>query len=302
MSLFEGLGVLDEYHSEAASAVQTAVYPILFGRGLNDDNYYLDLSKFTDVELQVAYSPSIAATAFATGTFTSTVLGLMTLDGPPGSYHGTLVTRIIENFTSAASGDKVVKPPRNWPIRFLGTRCYEVAIADGTDITTVKLQLNNGAINPVSMKWLELAALNYALRPVDVHKSSIIYRENDDTVATYQSAIRAAITQQITATSAANDTFENLSIDAIAGDRLTLDLLQADVTAGAETYLAFASDVSFWLNVHSQGIPFTVWFPMFDKDNGDYFDSTLWDEIEVILTQGAAGGDVDVICQEVQAF
>ena len=52
------------------SIAQEVSYLVPFGRDIGDPELSLDLSRYQRVELQVTFSPTIAATAFTTGTFT----------------------------------------------------------------------------------------------------------------------------------------------------------------------------------------------------------------------------------------
>src|SRR5574341_473828 len=53
---------------ERPAAVQRLTLPIPFGRFYGDRELCLPLSSFRDIELRMQYSPTIAATGFATGT------------------------------------------------------------------------------------------------------------------------------------------------------------------------------------------------------------------------------------------
>lgn len=293
---------IEQYHSEAAAAEQIASYPLFFGRDWFDPEFYLDLTRFNDVELQIRYSPTIAATSYATGTFKSTVLGLMTLDGQPGPYQGTLVSRIIENFTTAASGDKTIELPQRWPYRALLVRCYEAAIEDGVDITNVEFSLNNAERTPVNLSWSELHRLNMSLRPCFAERSGWFFRADTDTVDTLISRLRDVVVSAQVAENTAQ-------VTTIAGDRLTLKVnaqaTQAVDEGGAATYTIHAdqaTDGAIRYRVLGEGLPYTVFVPLNAIDGPPYFDSNSWDEVELVLTQGAAGGDTDVILQEVQRF
>jgi hypothetical protein len=291
---------LHEVHDEQGGNDQSIALPIMFGRDWFDPNHYLDLSRFNDIEVQIKYSPTIAATSFATGTFTTTLLGLMTMGGTPGQYAGTFVSRILENFTSAASGTDIVEPPQRHPWRFLGVRCYEAAIADGVDLTNVQFDENDEARVPLNLSWDELHQLNYSLRPVTPAKSGILHRQDTDTVATQLSRITEAFVEHQTAEYLAQ-------VTGIAGDTLTLKVndqsTQAVDEGGAATYTVhadYATDAPIRYRVKGKGLPFTVYVPLFHDDKAPYYDPTRWDQVKLSLENGAAGGDVDVILQEVQ--
>jgi len=302
LSLLDADANLVETHDEQASVVQKAQYPIMFGRGLFDPDFYLPLKDGQDIELQIKYSPTIAATAYATGTFKTTVLGLMTLGGNPGSYNGTVVSRIIENFTTAASGVKEVTPSQRHLWRRLLVRCYEAGIADGVDVTNVQLDLNDEERVPVNLSWNELHAYNMLRHPVMVNKKATIFWQDADTVPTLLSRIKAVNLAPVTTDAPATDVFYRVKADSIAGDTVTLCASVATIAAGSEVLAADTTDRAIWAEFISEGLPFMVEVPINMKDEPPYFDSRAWDEVKISLTQSAAGGDTDVILQEVQTL
>lgn len=293
---------LEETRDEQAAAVQKAVYPLLFGRKLYDPNHYLPLSPNDDIEVQIEYSPTISATTFATGTFKSTVLGLMTMDGRPGNYEGTLITRIIKNFTSAASGVEEVKPGQRYPWRKMFVRCYEAGLADGSNLTNVELELNDGARSPVNLGWGELHHLNMALNPVWVHKMGTLFWQDADTIPTLLSRIRAVNLEAVTTDAVATDGWYRVKPDSWTGDTVTICASVGDIVAGSEALTADATDRAIFAEIVSEGLPFTVEVPLNVEDRAPYFNSKAYDEIKLLLTQGNAGGDCDVVLQEVAAL
>lgn len=293
---------LVETHDEQASAVQKAEYPILFGRALFDEEMYLPLADGQDIELQVKYSPSIAVSGFAAGTFKTTVLGLMTLGGNPGNYQGTITSRIIENFTTAASGVKEITPAQRHRWRRLLVRCYEAAIEDGVDITNVQFDLNDEERVPLNLSWNELHGYNMLTAPVYTRQKSVRFRADADTVSVLVSRIKAATISHATADDITNDVAYLAKIEAIAGDRLTIGMSAGDFTAASEDLTADTTDRALRLEVVGEGLPYTVEVPINARDEPPFFDSRQWDEAKVSLTQSAADGDTDVILQEVQTL
>lgn len=301
LNLFNTGEGLEETHDESGGNDQSVALPLMFGRNWYDPNLYLPLDRFNDIEVQIKYSPTIGAAAFATGTFTTTMLGLMTMDGQPGQYQGTLVSRILENFTSAASGTAIVEPPQRHPWRFLGIRCYEPGIADGVDITNVQFDLNDEARVPLNLSWARLHQLNYSLYPVNARKAGVLHRQDGDTFATQISRIVEGW--------AIHEVAEHsVQITGFAGDTGTLKVneqaTQAVDEGGAASYTIhtdYATDGAIRYAVEGRGLPFTVYIPLSHGDiPGDYFDPTRWDQVKLSLEQSAAGGGVDIVLQEVQ--
>ena len=288
-----------EIANEAGGATQMAMYPILFGRDIFDPNYWLPCSKFADLELKIQYSPSISATAFATGTTTFTVVGLMTMGGDPGAYKGTLKTSTVYSFTTAASGDEVIDLPKRNLYRRILVSCYEAGVADGTDITHVKLDVNNGERVYIDMDWDDLKELNHALFPLFPERNIHLFRSDTDTVDTRIAPIQTALLTVYEDVDITNDTFILDRIDTVAGDRVTINSSQADITSGSEDLTAYTTDHDMFLRVVGRGLPNAVVIPFDVVSPEGWFDSSAWDQVQLTLTQGGAGGAARVILQEV---
>ncbi|MHC4397646.1 MAG: hypothetical protein ACYS1A_18540, partial [Planctomycetota bacterium] len=68
--------------TEAAAGVQKEMAIIHFGRFLNDPDYYIDPTKFDNLQLQLVHALTVSATAgFATGTGKYTVIAHIMEDG-----------------------------------------------------------------------------------------------------------------------------------------------------------------------------------------------------------------------------
>jgi len=290
---------ISEKIDEAGGAVMMAIYPILFGRTEWDENFWLPCSKFTDLELRIKYSPTIAATAWATGTVTITVIALMTMGGDPGQYMGTLRKTTIYDFTTVASGDEVIDLPRRLLYRRGLIYCYEAGVEDGTDITKVKLSLNNDERIPLNMDWVDLQEWNRKLFNVHPYVLMKLYRTDADTVNT-----KLARITNVQLTPLDDDILALL--EGITGDALTLGVIdqaeQAVDEGGTGTYTIHAretADHNILLYAEGLGLPYAVVIP-FDYLNGDqFFDPTKFDMVQLILTQGGAGGDAKVSLEEV---
>lgn len=293
---------IPEIIDERGGATQEAVYPIFFGPGWFDPNHYLPLDAFDDLELQIEFSPTIDAASFATGTFDHEVLGLMSMDGPAGAYEGTLRSRIIKNFTTAASGDEEVEPAQSNPWHSLLVRCYEAGIADGVDLTNVKFDANDGVITFLDLSWDALVDLNKAQLPLNLVRKLILDQTDADTTNVDQSRILSVQCNDLEA-----DVLT--TVETIAGDQLTIQQTdqssQAVDEGGAATYTIHAAetaDNAFEALIHSEQIPFTVFLPLDQLVDGELLDSKAYDNLKLTLTQGAAGGDTDVVLVEVAQY
>lgn len=287
--------------SEDPADTQFVHLLVPFGRVLADPQFALDLSKFSDVELRLQYSPTIAAGGFATGTGVLDVDAWMYMDGPlPLGHAGFFRTTEVFSFTSAASGEERVELPRRFPYRRLMVRAAEAGIEDGTDITEVELDINSGARIQFSGRWLHLQEENAHWLDLVPIIDQILFLSNDDTADLLMTRIQnvdLAVTQ---AADVAGDRSYHARVDAIAGNRITIDAYVLDVTAGAEDLLVDAVDRRVRVRAQGISVPYSVLIP-FDL-NGDLelaLDPRQFDSVELVLTQGGAGADVRIILQEI---
>lgn len=288
--------------NDTAAAVQWIEFPIAFGRQLGDMEYFLDCAKYTSLELRVTYSPTISAGAFATGTCYISVLGLMAMEGAPSPQRGVIKTTRKKNFTSEASGDKEIDLPlANYYYRLL-VYCFEPSVTPESNITRVKLDLNDGEKVICDHRWEELELLNYLdFKPLTSQGYKVL-RTATDTIDTYAGNILAANLSTIVDHVAAQD-FPIYNIVTVAGGRVTVDGILVE---GSATYAATTIDTVervHYLTVWGRSYGNLVVIP-FDtnRDMANLLNSNAWDKVKLTLSQGNAGADVSVILQEVLSF
>ena len=290
--------------TEAAAGVQEGVFPVYFGRQLYDAELYLPLDRFTDVEVRLSFSPTISATVgFATGTFTIDVQALITPHELPLPYLGSLVTRRVKQFTSAASGDDQTELFDNTIYRAVGIYSYEAAIADGVDITRVRFEDTADGVVLGDWDWDDFIHMNNLLFGSEiVHRFDVLLQDTN-TLDTRIGEILDVSIQLIQAIEAVADmTIYNL-ITTIAGDRITVGQAILDLVAGSEAVTLDTTDRQSLISVRGKSptgfglIPY-----MYDDSPAGYLKSADWGQLEVILTQGAAGADVRLSIQELRQF
>lgn len=288
-----------EVVDEAGGAVQSAVYPILFGFDEWDKSLWLPCGRFTDLELRIRYSPTIGPTAWASGTVTITVIAFMTMGGDPGPYQGTLRKTTVYDWTTAPSGDEVIDLPR----RLLFNRgllyCYEAGIDDGTHIPRVKFSLNNDERIPFHLDWADLADLNQLLYETKAERHMKLFRADGAVVTTKVSRIQSVQLCPLVAEKSA-------TAAAIAGDRVTLKVndqaTQPVNEGGTATYTIHADETAnqdIHLYVVGKGIPGAVLFPFAELNGEVAFNPTQFDLVQLVATQGRAGGDAKLSLEEI---
>jgi phosphotransferase system IIB component len=271
---------IPQVRNESASAVQSVTIPIFFGRSEYDPNYYLACARFTDLELKITYSPTIAATAFATGTTTITVHALMTMGTPPDVYGGTLVHKTIKAFTSAASGDDQTLLPRGNNLRQLLVYAYEAAIEDGVDITRVKFDLNNQERVLVDAKFSDIQGVNKIDRWVKHEEEILCARDTTEVENTFVSRIASVNLQTTTAA----------------------DIIQATVIAGDAVTVTGTITTPFHMAVVGYGVSHAAVLDFAKQGEQNLLNTAEFDQLQLTLTQGGAGADVRVSTQEVRSL
>jgi len=291
---------LPQSRTEVGGAVQEAVYPIMFGRMPFDPEYYLPAARLSDLEVRIKYSPTIAATSFATGTVTIAVIALMSGGTPPGEYRGTLGTKTLKSFTSSASGDDQTLVPRGNNLRQVMVYAYEGGVEDGTDVTRVKFDLNNDENVLFNMLWNDLNDMNKYENWI-IHKEAIrAFVADTDTLNTGVARIRQANVSENFAGSVANDEIYFRRVTAIAGDQLTFEGLKSDTTAGAEDVTADATGRNVYVTVEGEGLSHAVVMDFAKAGESALLNTSQYDQVRVTLTQGGAGAAVRLSSQEVR--
>ena len=290
--------------TEAAAGVQEGVFPIYFGRKMYDAEMYLPLDRFTDVELRLSFSPTISGTVgFATGTFTIDVQAIITPENVPLAYLGTLVTRRVKQFTSAASGDDQTELFDNTVYRAIGVYAYEAAIADGVDITRVRFEDTAEGTVLGDWDWDDFVHMNnYMFGSEIVHRFDL-FLQDTNTIDTRINEILAAQLSLIGAIEGVADmTIYNL-ITTLAGDRVTVGAAILDLVAGSEAVTLDTTDRQRLLEVRGKSPSGFGLIPYMYNDRPEgYLNSSDFGQLEVILTQGGAGADVRNSIQELRQF
>jgi len=289
---------------QSASAVQEIVLPIWFGRSAVDLEYWLPMARFNDLKLEVSFSPTIAADAgFATGTVTFDVLLVVTPEDGGLVYKGTLATRRIRSFTSAASGDEEVELPSNSIVRAVGVYAYEAAIEDGTDITTVELLDKSSGQSIVKADWLDLCNLNPCLTGKYITHAAKLLLGNNETWASRLGNIVAINVDVIETADATNDEYDAAFVDGVSGDTLTFDAYNVDITAGSESITAAAGDVALRVEAKGKAPSHFGFIPFVHKDDPDgWLDTSKMGKPTVTLSQGGADAAVYVAVQELKRY
>lgn len=285
---------------ESASAVQELVLPILFGRYLGDHQYALNLAAWRDLELRIQYSPTISATAFATGTTQFHVPMLVDDTGEAvRDRRGWLRTQQVYAFTSAASGEEVIDLAQQFPYAAIMVYAREAAIEDGTDITRVSLYENDRKRAVWDARWDDLQTHNQLVYDIDPSVFMIANRADNASIDMLTGRIQDARVQ-VESDLAASANYPVYDVASIAGDRLTLAGILA---SGAATYAAAALDTTrrkLYVSARGIGVGNAVIIPFQTALTPDgFYDPRDKGRVQLVLTNGGAGADVRVSTREI---
>jgi hypothetical protein len=290
--------------TQAADDVQEMVFPIMFGLKQFDPNHFLPLNRFQKVELEVKYSPTIAAdSGFATGTTTFDLMLLISPPNAPVSYNGTVVHRRLSTYTSVASGNEEIELPSASEILAIGNYCYEADVADGTDITKVILEDKANGKKLYEADWFDGVHLAGLLsKPTITHVAQLFLTNNE----VWNSRIAYPVDyhfELVETPSAGDDEVDILHADAQAGDKFTFDLSNVDITAGSETITASTTDRKILAQVMGKNPSYFLPIPFGPHYEGMPLLKTQdYGRPTVVHTQGAAGGTVYTSIQELKRY
>ncbi len=280
------------YYSEKNSGAQRGDVMILFGRYLHDLEYALNPARFKNLQLKV--TPNIAAVraasatdAFTTGSLKySAVLKLMEDAPMAGKF---LMQKQIESWTGAASGEKRVDMPIDYPYRLAMLRLY----LQGYDInelaTDLKLTCDTDKFIAFNRKVAELdsEAQNRFGDFVWAHNIMSEYNEEKRTIINKEPRVSLMCDTTDTPRFAwANSAFSS---------RYYVKLFsQAGATVTTEE--------SIWSLQSGHAIHATLPIPFGRmQDASDLFDAAKYKKIELVLTQGgAASGAGSVVVEQVR--
>ncbi len=290
--------------NEAASAVQQMTFPILFGRRLWDTEMFLPLERFKSVNLEIDYSPAIAADGgFATGTFTVDVMALISEAGDRLSYRGTLKHRRVKSFTSGASGEDTTELPDTALIRNIGVYMYENQVDDLTDITRVRLEDKPRGVAIVDFDINELYAMNEALFGAEIVHQYRLLAQDADVLDTRLGRPTSISLRPIVASEIGTDTNLVATISAITGDRLTLSSSLVTETTVTTPEAADTTDRRYQVAVRGLTPSYFALLPyMYPDDESGYLDVAKHGGLNLILTQAAAGATVRVSVEELVKY
>jgi len=263
---------------------------ILFGRYLNDPEYYLDLTKFNNPQLKITTDEdavrAMGATGFLTTTFKVTV-NLHVIEDGAEAAKGFFMYKEIYAFTSATSGDEHIDMPRDYPYHGLLMRAYVAGNDAHENISDIKISCDAGKFIPIDKKTAHINDWNEEdYGPCTIRMQ--LDRANDDVVYHIINKEPVAVLQPdesdmiVRAMYQWSGQFNYYQIDhagaAITGQRWC----RAIITGGGLHSTAF--------------VPFGIL-----ADPASYFNPAEWNDVDLVLTQGAAAV-VQIATQQLRGY
>jgi hypothetical protein len=288
-----------QHRNEAANGVQELLLPILFGRYMGDPEFALDLGAYRDVELRVTYSPTIAATSFATGTVQFHCPMIISDDGVGiGNRRGWLRTVQVYAFTSAASGEELIEMARLYPYWDIMVYAREAAIDDGTDITQVEVRANDRRVIPFTGRWDDIQAANEIELGIDPRVKVTALRADGGAVDMLTGRIRDAQVSGVFDYTADTD-WPSFGLDTIAGDRVTCGV---QLNEGSGTWAGVDPDTTrraIYITAAGLGVGNAVLLPFATRLGPEFvLDAPNFSRLQLALTQGGADAAVRVSTRE----
>jgi len=262
---------------------QYDLIPINFGRFLGDEEYAFDPTRFTNPQLKITWAKN---TLHATGSVKYSLFARVMEGAAKPS--GFFMSKVIDSFASAASGDKRVDLPTDYPYRKLMVRAYKAGTDMNDIITNLKLSLDMDKIIPFDLDSHDFVFLMHQWFP----EFELWKRDRVVDGATREAWFGA----YNWATAVADEGAITVRLTGTHGSSYTVNSLKADGTANT-------SDVSILVTVRGIAPESTFCYP-FGKPNlpETWLPASEFSSIRLILTQGTATADVDVILQQERKY
>jgi len=130
-----------EYDLSGSGTAQETVW-LNFGRFLFDPDYWLNPTKYENLQLKIETNLTAGVTKYATGTITVDVILHIIEEGSAG-YKGYFSAKEVYSWTTVATGVETIDMPVENPYRFILVGDLEDGIAPTADITDIKLTANS---------------------------------------------------------------------------------------------------------------------------------------------------------------
>ena len=275
--------------TEIGGNTQTCLGYVPFGRWHGDTSYAFDPTRFVAPMIRLTWNlaaiRAVAATAFATGTATITVIAEI-MQGAPAPV-GMLTSKQIYNFVTAAAGTTYVPFPMDHRISAAMVRSYNILGGSIYGISNLKLNCDTGKFIPFDLRDMDLVRMMTLRNPPFSYKHGFVIANTN-------------VIQPIMKWD------EVVELIRDAGDT-TFGYMNTGIGSGAVTVItggvADANPRVVWGNVLGW-VPFAVSYidlGEFD-DPATWFDPTPYGQVVLELTNNAANGVASVALVQEYAY
>ena len=138
---------------------------------------------------------------------------------------------------------------------------------------------------------------------VDPTVKGVAFKSDTDTIETFTGTVIDHKVQFEQDANVAGDAFSVLNVDTVAGGLLTLNASTATIVAGSEALTANTTDDTIKWNASGVGVGNFAYIPIdLLMDFEGTLDSNRYTNIDLELTQSAAGATVGVVLEELVAY
>lgn len=282
---------LPAQESQSASAVQYAMFQILFGEDDNDKEFILPAHKFATLQLKIEYSFTDSTTAGWTTSASNAKYDLLSKILVAEELVDTPFIRKKEVYSKTLNTvqEETVDLPVGEGIgsyRRIFVRAYEGGIQDGVDIDKLYLKINDNQ-RVIDQRWLTSQGED-AIRYNAVGDKSVTCVVAAATATDYSSKCSNINAVNVTGTVA--DMV--IGVDALAGDKISFD---SENSAAEDVYVDIKSD----------GVPFATCLDLGTDEIEDSIDvgaGSGISSLKLVLNVAAAGAQTKVVTEEVVYF
>lgn len=261
------------------------LYGVLqFGRWPGDPSYGFDPSKFNNPQLRLKWNlaavNAVGATGFVSGTGRISYVAEV-MEGAPLPV-AMLCAKQEYSFTTAASGDETIDLPTDRRIKRVLLRSYEAGVGILSDISRVKLSVDQDKFIPLDMTASDIARMT-AIRNGEFFYKHGFYHNDADTIY-----FVTKLEEVVGIHRDGGDSVIGYANNGIGQGTLSL------ITGGS----ADTTDRTLWAHVHGMYPYSVVCLDMGEWDDpASWLETPLYKSLRMILTQSGADGAASIVLE-----
>ena len=275
---------------EGADADSKDHVTLFFGRWMWDKEYFMDLTKFSNPQLKITTDEDViramSATGFLTGSLDVSIVAHV-MEDPALVSKGFFMNKEVYSFTSGTSGNEYIELPRDYPYSAFMIH----STVRGSDwhelISNVKLSCDSDKFVPLDRNGKDISE-TYEQRNPPFQVRGKFFVKNGETIQ-FPLYYNPRVAFMTSASKSVVGVSWIWSGNALVG--------LWDSNAAAVTSEESINAMIFGTDPHCSMLHR---FGVFN-DPSTHFDPTLWKEVQLILSQAAAGA-VKIVLQQLRPF